>query len=187
MKRWLWRVAAPLAVLCLGAGYMWRPPEAQVVVPGAREPAPAALAEAGEGCEPLAGLKPVDLVVRLPDGRSGWAGTAYWERISEQEPVRDRILVPIRRLITPLAPDPLGVTWDEATRTAALLREGSVLSIHFPEGRSRTALAVVNGEAVGTEALLCEGRTYASLGLVAESLALRWRWRDGRSILVELR
>ena len=72
-----------------------------------------------------------------------------------------------------------------ASRTATLLVEGNVLSIHFPEGQNRSTIAVINGEVVGAESVLCEERLYAPLRLLADGLNLRYRWRDVHSILVE--
>lgn len=161
-KRWLLRTVAALALLSIPA---W----ADVSSAG------------GEGCARLAELEPLELVVRLPDGRTVKAGTGFWD------PGSDRVLAPVRRLITPLAPGPLGVFWDDATRTAAMLREGEVLSIHMPEGRDWTDAAVLNGEVVGVEAVLCQRRLYASLGLLAGGLGLRHRRLDARTILVESR
>lgn len=177
-KRWLGRIVAALLLLSIPAAAWWRAPEAP---PFTLEAAPAVQAEAGAGCGRLAELEPVELVVRLPDGTVGLAGTGY------RDPEDELVMAPVRRLITPLAPGPWGLFWDRPSRTASMLREGQVLSIHLPEGREMSAVAVLNGEPVGAAALLCQDRLYASLRLLADGLGLRYRWRDARSILVEAR
>lgn len=177
-KRWLWWAGTALMLLGFSAGAWWRPSEMTEHLPAA-EPAAVIDPGAGEGCARLAGLDLVDLVVRLEEGVTGWVGQGHLD------PESMRVLAPVRRLFTPLASGPLAIHWEESIRTVSLLREGSVLSIHFPEGRESSAIAVVNGEVVGAEAVLCEGRLYASLGLLSEGLNLRVRWRDDRSLLVE--
>lgn len=180
-KRWFWQIVAALLLLSIPAGATWR---AQGPEEGLQPMGEAAVAEGApdEGCAKLAELKPVDLVVRLADGRTAQVGSGYRE--PEQE---ERILAPVRGVIPPFAPGPWGLTWDATRRTAAMLREGEVLSIHIPEGRGWAGAAVLNGEVVGAEAVLCEDRLYVSLRLLADGLGLRYRWRDAHSILVESR
>ncbi|MFZ5817151.1 MAG: hypothetical protein ACOY93_17960 [Bacillota bacterium] len=177
--RWLWWAGAVLALLGMTGG-AWLPTAWEQRLPGA-EPVAVVDPAAGEGCARLAALRPVELLVRLPGGPARRVGTGY------REPDGPLVLAPVRPLVSPLAPGPLGVHWEEGVRTASLLREGRVLSIHFPEGRERSAVAILNGEVVGAEAFLCEGRLFASLQLLAEGLDLTFRWHDARSILVEPR
>lgn len=141
--------------------------------------AAAVRAASGEGCAVLAELEPVELFVRPAGGGPAPAGTGY------RDPESDRVLAPVRRLISPLAPGPLGVHWESASRTATMLVDGSVLSIHFPQGQNRSTIAVINGEVVGAESVLCQERLYTPLRLLADGLNLRYRWRDLGSILVE--
>lgn len=183
-RRWLTQIMAVLGLTGLLAGAWWQSPDAGDLAARREERAELAAAaegDAGEGCALLVGLEPVDLLVRREGGSPGRVGTGY------REPGSDRVLAPVRRLVAPLAPGPLGVHWEEGSRTATMLREGSVLSIHFPHNRNRSAVAIVNGEAVGADAALCEGRLYAPLRLLAGGLNLRVRWRDARSIVVEAR
>lgn len=137
---------------------------------------------AGEpGCDRLSRLEPIELYVRPPGLTAGWVGTGYRDRES------DRVLVPLRRVATPLVQEPFGIHWEEATRTASVQRLGSILSIHLPEGAHLATVAVLNGEVIGADALLCQDRLYISLGLLKVALSLRSRDRDLRSILVEPR
>lgn len=180
-KRWLVRIVAALVLMSMPAAVLWRGPVTREGPELQPDLIALAAAGAGKGCSRLAELEPVDLVVRLPDRGTAQVGVGFWETET------DRVLAPVRRVVTPLAPGPWGVFWDETNRTASLLREGQVLSIHVPEGRDRTGVAVLNGEVVGAETILCEERLYVSLGLLAEGLNLRYRWRDAGSILVEPR
>ncbi|MFZ5825686.1 MAG: hypothetical protein ACOY94_15425 [Bacillota bacterium] len=178
-RRWIWWIIAALALTAAAGGVRWPSPGPGRSGDEGAMRAAAVAATAGTGCALLAELEPVELYARPAGGVPIRAGTGY------RHPETDRVMAPARRLITPLAPGPLGVHWESGNRTATLLVEGNVLSIHFPEGQNRSTIAVMNGEVVGAESVLCEERLYAPLRLMADGLNLRYRWRDVHSILVE--
>lgn len=146
-------------------------------------------APAGEvKCAELEGLAPVDLFVQAA-GASPWAvGTGYRALGSglQASGLRgsDLLLVPARQVVAPFAPGPRGVRWDRSDRVASFLRGRDIISIHFPEGSAEARTAIVNGEAVRTRALLCQGRLYAPLDLLADGLGLAYRWEDDDSVVV---
>jgi len=167
------------ALVGLVAGAFWQPAgRAPEPLPALSDPV---FAEAGEGCDRIRGYEPVHLLLHAPPGLPGRVGVGY------REPEADRVMVPVRAILLPLRPDPLGVQWDEADRTATFLREGNVLSLHFPEGRNRTNFAILNGEVVAVEGLICEGRTYLPLSFLTEGLSLWARWRDSSAVIIQPR
>lgn len=182
-RRWLWWILAVMALTLFAGGAWWPVPGSGELHSDTEEPVTLAadLRAAGEACAALAGLEPVELLIRLEAGGPVRAGIGY------RDTARERVLAPARSLVSPLAPGPLSVYWEEASRTATMLREGSVLSIHFPRRRDRSTIAIMNGEVVGAESVLCQDRLYVPLRLLTDGLGLRFRWRSARSILVEAR
>lgn len=132
----------------------------------------------GVECAELEGLAAVDLFVQVAGAAPRWVGTGYRARGS------DLLLVPARQVVAPFAAGPRGVRWDRSDRVASFLRGNDIISIHFPQGSASARTAVVNGEAVRTEALLCEGRLYAPLDLLADGLGLMYRWEPQGSVVV---
>jgi len=111
-------------------------------------------------CAPLSGMAPVAVAVRGADGSLHTAaGYASGE---------GALLVPVRGLVERAAP----VYWDETGRTVSLLGPQDVLSVHFRGDRVETRLAVLNGEAVATHAVLCAGQVYLPADLVSAVLDL---------------
>ncbi len=165
-----------LAVAVLVAGVLWHPAKpAPEPLPALSEPT---FSEQGEGCARLRGLDPVHLLIHLPPGPAGRVGVGY------RDPASGRVMAPVRTILLPLQPGPLAVQWSETSRTATFLRDGNVTSLHFPEGRNVTRFAILNGDPVAVEGLICEGRTYLPLSFLAEGLALLADWRDPQAVIL---
>lgn len=182
--RWFWWVAAACLLVAAAVSRDFRGlarPSALPVEDGAVEAAAAAAGSVGEGCTSLSGWMQVELRVRVKGATPVQVGTGYIE------PTTRRVLAPARRVVTPFAPGPFGVHWEEESRVASFLREGDVLSIHFPEGKDRSSIAILNGEVVGADTFICNDRVYMDLGFLADSLGLRRSHRGESMVLLEAR
>ncbi|MEW8979006.1 MAG: hypothetical protein AB2385_11405 [Symbiobacterium sp.] len=124
----------------------------------------------GATCASLQGLAAVAVTMRGPDGaeqRATGYGTA--------NPAD--VLLPVQGLVEPYLAG-RGVYWDGARRTASLLGERDVLSVHFPAGRDAVDKAVLNGTVVPARSVLCGGRLYLPAGLLAPMLNLEVEWSE---------
>lgn|GEM_PF-3013043 len=132
-----------------------------------------AAAPDGGMCAPLDGWQVVTVSAETADG--GMRSETGFRTAGEN------VVVPLTRLVEAYLSG-RGPYWDDERRTVSLLGPSDVLSVHFPPGRQAVDQAVLNGEVIPLEAVMCGEQVYLPVDRLAAVLDLEVVWMGPDSL-----
>lgn len=96
-----------------------------------------------------------------------------------------RTVVPLRALVTGLAPGSDSIRWYPDLRTATFWYEGHTLSVRFPRGVDVAYTATLDNQSYTLTAYLCDGRVWVNARDVAEAFRIDIQYYEDGVVLID--